>query len=463
MLGLHSGMPFADARAAVPDLHSAAHDPKADHRWLDQLAEDCGRYTPRIALDGPDGLLLDISGCAHLHGGEASLMDHVRTLMDQRAISLRCAIAGTAPSARALARHASFTVISTPLTPAEERRAIAKLPVQALDLDRPATIALQRAGLHDIGDLAPLPMAQIAARFGSGAASKLRQLHAEEDSPILPRQAHMPFIAEQCFAEPILSTDYALKKLGELVADIATAMAQKNKGGRQFHATFFRSDGFTRSIEIETSQPTRDPAQIMRLFSERVELLRDPIDPGFGFDKIGLTVRRWERLGARQTSWQDEAADAHHLIELADRLAIRLGRDHVRRYRPANSYIPEQAQLEWAASAAPAPGPWPMLPSHEPPTRPFYLLDPPEKIAVIAEVPDGPPLRFRWRQMMHDIRRYEGPERIAAEWWKRADNGGLTRDYYRVEDEKGRRYWVFRHGLYREKPAPHWYIHGLFA
>ena len=99
----------------------------------------------------------------------------------------------------------------------------------------------------------------------------------------------------------------------------------------------------------------------------------------------------------------------------------------------------------------------------EPPTRPFHLFDPPQPIEVIAEVPDGPPHQFRWRRATHAVRRYEGPERIAAEWWRRRDNGGLTRDYYRVEDVHGRRYWLFRHGLYDEKPDPRWYIHGVFA
>ena len=149
--------------------------------------------------------------------------------------------------------------------------------------------------------------------------------------------------------------------------------------------------------------------------------------------------------------------------ELADRLATRLGRGRVRRLRPADTHIPEQAQLELPAADAPPPLPWQEPESGEPPTRPFHLFDPPQPIEVIAEVPDGPPHQFRWRRQAHAVRRYEGPERIAAEWWRRRDNGGLTRDYYRVEDAQGRRFWLFRHGLYDEKPDPRWYIHGVFA
>jgi protein ImuB len=196
-----------------------------------------------------------------------------------------------------------------------------------------------------------------------------------------------------------------------------------------------------------------------------MDSLRDPLDPGFGFDMIRLAVPRVEPLGPAQFRLEGGAARDAAMDALTDRLATRLGRTRVRRYRPADTHIPEQAQLELPAADAPPPQPlaWPVPVPGEPPLRPFYLFDPPQPIEVIAEVPDGPPHRFRWRRAVHAVRRYEGPERIAAEWWRRRDNGGLTRDYYRVEDAQGRRYWLFRHGLYEEKADPRWYIHGLFA
>ena len=455
-LGLTPGMPLADARARVPDLISMVHDPVADAAWLDRLALGCQRYTPLVALDPPDGLILDIAGCEHLFGGEQELAADIEMRFDRLGLTLRHAFAGTADAARALARH--------PGPPApDEAAAVRRLPVAALGLDAEATLALTRAGLRTIGDLASRPFANLAARFGAGAVHALRRLLGDAASPIEPRIAPPPVVAERRFAEPIASTAHAVRTLGELTDGAAGALRERGKGGRQFRATFFRSDGIARMIAIETGAPTRDAALVMRLFAERIDTLRDPIDPGFGFDMLRLAVPRLEDLGASQLRLEGGTVREAAMAELTDRLATRLGRTRVRAYRPADTHIPEQAQLELPAIDAPPPAAWDPPQPGEPPTRPFHLFDPPQPIEVIAEVPDGPPHRFRWRRTVHAVRRYEGPERIAAEWWRRRDNRGLTRDYYRVEDAQGRRYWLFRHGLYDEKPGPRWYIHGLFA
>jgi protein ImuB len=206
----------------------------------------------------------------------------------------------------------------------------------------------------------------------------------------------------------------------------------------------------------------------MRLMNERVEGLSDPLDPGFGFDLIRLSVPVTEPLGVSQLRLEGGAAREAEVDALIDRLSTRLGRDRVRRLVALDTHIPEQMQLELPAVEAGQPSAnWPMPASGEPPLRPLHLFDPPQPIEVVAEVPDGPPHRFRWKRKFHEVRRFEGPERIASEWWKRrdgvVDRAGLTRDYYRVEDARGRRFWVFRHGLYEEKPDPRWYLHGLFA
>jgi protein ImuB len=202
--------------------------------------------------------------------------------------------------------------------------------------------------------------------------------------------------------------------------------------------------------------------------SERVEGLSDPIDPGFGFDLIRLTVPVAEPLAVTQLKLEGGAVREAEVAALVDRLSTRLGRDHVRRLVAQDTHIPEQMQLALpAVEAAQAAVSWSKPESGEPPMRPLHLFDPPQPIEVIAEVPDGPPRRFRWRRKFHEVRRFEGPERISSEWWNRRDGvvgkGGLTRDYYRIEDARGRRFWVFRHGLFKEKPDPKWYLHGLFA
>lgn len=453
-------MPLADARAQVPDLAIVAHDPVLDLHWLDRLAQGCARYTPLVALDAPDGLILDITGCTHLLGSEAALIDDIDRRLTRLGMTLRHALGPTADAARALARY------QTRPAP-DEASAIRRLPVAALELEAEAATALVRAGLKTISDLASRPMANIAARFGADAATALRRLLGDAPSPLDPRVTPPPVATERRFAEPVASMPHAVQILAELVGEAIVALGERGKGGRHFRATFFRSDGLARSIAIETGHATRDAALVMRLFAERMDALRDPLDPGFGFDMMRLAVPRLEALAATQLKLEGGAVRAAHqgaaMAELVDRLATRLGRGRVRKFAAVDTHIPEQAQLALPAIDAAPPTPWPAPDPGEPPLRPFYLFDPPQVIEVIAEVPDGPPHRFRWRRATHAIRRYEGPERIASEWWRRRDNGELTRDYYRVEDDRGRRYWLFRHGLYDEKPDPRWYIHGLFA
>ena len=449
-------MPLADARARVPELLAVTHDPVADAAWLDRLALGCNRYTPLVAIDAPDGLILDIAGAEHLFGGEAALIDDLEMRLSRLGMTVRPALGPTADAARALARYQTRAAT-------DEAGAIRRLPVAALELEAEATTALVRAGLKTIGDLASRPMANIAARFGAGAANALRRILGDAQSPLDPRIAPPPVATERRFAEPLGSSVHATQVLAELVDEAFVDLGERGKGGRHFRATFFRSDGLARGIGIETGHPTRDTGLVMRLFAERMDSLADPLDPGFGFDMIRLAVPRLEAMGATQLKLEGGAVRDAKMDELVDRMTTRLGRGRVRRLLAADTHIPEQAQLALPAIDAPAPTPWETPEPGEPPTRPFHLFDPPQPIEVIAEVPDGPPHQFRWRRATHAVRRYEGPERIAAEWWRRRDNAGLTRDYYRVEDVQGRRYWLFRHGLYDEKERPLWYIHGVFA
>ncbi len=447
-------MTLADARARVPELEVVDRDEAADQAWLLAIADGCIRYTPMVALDPPQGLILDVTGCTHLFGGEAGLAADVEQRMAKLGMSLRHAFAGTSFAAHALARY--------------QAAEIQRLPVAALELEVEATQGLLRAGLKTVGDMAARPMAAIAARFGGAAVEALRHLLGETHRPIVPRIRTAPILAERRFAEPIARTEYALQVLSELAAEAARQLEQVRAGGRKFEAAFFRSDGLVRPLAVETSQPTRDPRLVIRLFDERIEGLNDPIDPGFGFDLIRLSVPVFEPLAAAQLRLEGGAARDAEVAALIDRLSTRLGRDRVRRLVRQDTHIPEQMQLALPAVEVGRPSSsWLQPTPGEPPLRPLHLFDPPQPIDVIAEVPDGPPHRFRWRRAFHEVRRFEGPERIASEWWKRkdgaVDRAGLTRDYYRIEDARGRRFWVFRHGLYEEKPDPRWYLHGLFA
>lgn len=460
-MGLEVGLTLADARARVPDLIVQDHDAAADADWLDQLAEKCVRFTPMVAADPPDGLLLDITGCAHLFGDEQSLTEIVAAWFREIGMTMCSARASTAEAAHALARFHQGAV-------RDEQAAVLGLPVAALELDAESDLGLRRAGLKTVGAVAQRPRAAIAARFGAASVLALERLLGEAEGPLNPRYAEPPLILERRFAEPIANTDYGLRLLRELMEEAAVKLAEKDQGGRAFEAVFIRSDGLVQRLQIETGLPTRDPQAIIRLFDEKMDTLTDPLDPGFGFDSVRLSIPRTEALRPNQTHLDGERPGEGDIAVLLDRLSIRLGRHRVQRLQPHDTHIPEKGQIGVSSIAARAHTPWPIPKAGEPPARPLHLFDPPERITVLAAVPDGPPHRFTWRRKAHDVLRYEGPERIASEWWqsKRDPLGEnrLTRDYYRIEDASGHRYWVFRHGLYgREQVDPDWYLHGLFA
>jgi protein ImuB len=454
-------MTLADARVRLPELVAVEADEAADRHWLEVLAQDCIRFSPYVVPHPPCAISIDIAGTEHLFGGEAGLMEAVAEHIEARGMEARIAFAATAEGALALARYA-------PLPVADEARAIRALPVVALDLGDEATLGLVRAGLKTVGSVAARPRAALAARFGIEAVSALERLLGEEHQPGKPLKHQMPLRFEQRFAEPVAHERAVAAAFAELLQEAARTLEERGLGGRRFRLTLDRSDGAKRRLDIETGTPTRDPALVLRLFDERIASLADPLDPGFGYDRLLLTIPLAEPLTATQPVLDGAEKGDGALAELIDRLSTRLGPGAVRRLVPRDSHIPEQAQLALPAIHTPAPARWPAPPKGEPPLRPLFLFDPPQPVEVIAEVPDGPPHRFRWRRKLHEVRLYEGPERIAAEWWKKKGGeqsgyGGLTRDYYRIEDVRGRRYWLFRHGLYEEKRQPKWYLHGLFA
>ncbi len=455
--GLSVGLTLADARARVPSLEVHPHDPHADHDWLERLADGCVRYTPSVALDPADGLILDIAGCTHAFEGERRLAADIEERLARRGLFVIHAFGDTPDAARALARYAG--------APApDEKRALKRLPVAALGLDEDATTALARAGLKTVGDVMDRPLAGIAARFGEEATTMIRRLTGDIKSPLTPRRLVPKIGVERRFAEPIARTEFALEVLAELATEAAALLAERHEGGRCWEARLFRADGLVQSLRIETGQPTRDVASLMRLFRERIDGLADALDPGFGYDLVRLDVALAERLDATQLKLEGGTVMTGAVAELVDRLSTRLGRTRVRRFAPRDSHIPEQAELMLPAAEPRPAGTWPVPESGEPPLRPIYLFDPPQPIdLVVSEVPDGPPQRFRWRRDNHEVARAEGPERIAGEWWRRPDRTAPTRDYYRVEDQRGRRFWIFRHGLYAETETPRWYLHGLFA
>ena len=470
-LGLVSGMTLADARALQPGIAVAEMDVSADRQFLRCLGEHCIGWSPRVSLAQPHGLTLDIAGVDHLFGGERGLAAEVEEAMARIGLAVRLAIAATPEAAQALTRHGKWPCGKEQAE--DERAAVRALPVGALGLDAEATLALTRAGLKTLGDLSSRPASALTARFGMGAVSALHRLLGEEQAPIATLAHPEPLHFERRFAEPVALQSSIAACFADLLREAARQMEERGLGARRFILTLFRSDGARHRLEIATGLITRDPAVALRLFDERIAALADPLDPGFGYDRITLFLPQAEALAPQQPGLDGEERQEAALADLIDRLSTRLGAGSIRRLVPQDSHVPEQAQLALPAIEAPAPVMWPAPPVGEPPMRPLFLFDPPQPVEVIAQVPDGPPHRFRWKRKLHEVRLYEGPERIAAEWWRRegGENGpgegpgkaGLSRDYYRIEDMRGRRYWLFRHGLYDEKASPRWYVHGLFA
>ena len=452
-LGLEVGQALADARGCLPELAAFPHDPAGDLAFLDRLSRRCDDYTPSIQLDPPQGVVLDVTGCAHLHGGEDGLRDNLVGEIAAKGMTVHAALAGTVSAARALARYGEDSV--------------AALPIAAIEVEPETRHALARAGFRRIGDLVPLPRKVLAARFGMAMTTQLARLLGEEDAHLVPQPWQDSVFAEQRFAEPIGRSDDVLEVIEMLLERAAVQLAARGEGGRRFAARLHRSDGHIARLEIETGAPTRDPALVLRLLRERIDSLADPLDPGFGYDSVDLAVPHSEALAEVQPGLEDERRHSGEIGPLLDRLAVRHGPARVRRFAAGNSHVPERAGKLRPLDAKTKTLTWLEVDETEPPLRPLILLDPPQKVRVMDSIPDGPPRQFTWKGKPHRVLRQEGPERISAEWWRRggghADNPGLTRDYYRVEDESGHRFWLFRHGLYgAEAEHPDWYVHGLF-
>jgi protein ImuB len=463
-LGLHAGLALAQARAMHPALQAIGENAEADAQLLEKIADWCLRYTPLVAVDAPDGLLLDIGGCAHLYGGEDALTADLAARLERAGFAYSIAIAGSIGAAHAAAHFGEPGRYAS----GEERNVLAPLPLAALRLPADTVAALARVGLKRIGDIVDLPRSPLTARFGVDLLRQLDRALGTEHEPLNPRLPIAPYAAEQRFAEPIAREEDVLAIIMRLAARLQFALERRGDGVRRLELTLFRTDGELRRIAVGCSRPLRDPAQIRALFVERLAALADEFDPGFGFDMARLSVLVAEAAPPEQIGIGG-SEDAAEVDRLVDRLSARLGARRVRRLIAQDSHIPEIA-----AAAVPAqmtgtdPG-WPAYRQYaaaaELASRPLRLLARPEPIEAVAEVPDGPPLRFRWRRALHEVIAAEGPERIEGAWW--SEHGGPARDYFRVEDKSGLRFWLFRAGLYRDlaqgASTPTWFLHGTFA
>lgn len=459
-LGLRPGMPLADARAMHPFIAVRNADAQADHALLEAIADWCDRYTPLVGLDPPDGLLLDVSGCAHLFGGERMLSEDIQARLARQGLRAGVGLADTVGCAWAAARYGETPLVAK----GAARDSLCPLPLAALRLDPDIVSALAQAGLKRIADIIDRPRAPLAARFGQQFLRRLDQALGREEESIRPRLPPPRYVAERRFPDPIARATDVLGVIGQLAHELGRLLERRGEGARRLQVALFRADGKVQRIEAGTGGPLRDPDRIQRLFIERLAAVGDECDPGFGYDMVRLSALACERLDPVQggLAGQDQQAELAHLI---DRLSARFGARRLSRLAPRDTHIPE-----FAVAAVPAQRvrddvvAAPLEQDSLAPVRPVRLFSRPEPIDAVAEVPDGPPVRFRWRRALHEVTAAEGPERIAMEWWRDEQGHAPTRDYFRVESKEGARVWLYREGLYaRDAGRPRWFLHGLFA
>ncbi len=446
-----------------PCIEVIEAEPEADFRLLVSLADWCDRYTPLVALEGADGLFLDITGCAHLFGGERAMLDDLLARFFHQGFEVRAGLASTPGAAWAAARFGESPVVE----PGEEDELIAPLPLAALRLDSAARTGLESVGLRTVGAIMAAPRAPLVRRFGKSIVLRLDQALGRVEEAISPRLPVPPLSVERRLAEPIGRRDDIEALIGLLALQLKRDLERRGEGAERLQLHLFRVDGDMSRLTVGASRPLREPKFIEKLFHERLEAIESDMDAGYGFDLVRLSVLVAVRLDAAQANLDGSNPDAGSDIALfADRVRARLGDQAIRRPRLVESHLPERAVVSATFSeserarqkeASDQAG----ISAKQ---RPVRLFDMPECVEVIAaEVPEGPPKHFRWRRASYRVSRSEGPERIAPEWW-REESSTQTRDYFRVEDEEGRRFWLYREGLYGvTEAAPRWFMHGVFA
>jgi protein ImuB len=457
--GTQPGMRLADARTLCPQLKAAPADPAGDGAFLERLAVWAQRWGPWAAVDPPDGLLVDVSAVAHLFGGEARLLADAQARLADRGLATRLAIAPTAGAAWALAHYGAGEGL---LASGESIAArLADCPVAALRLDPAVLLVLRRLGLKRIGDLTAIGRDALKRRFRARTPAmnpllRLDQLLGRAAEPLLPVVARPAALVQRRLLEPVRHRELLDRIVADLAHDMAQALEARGEGARRLELGLWRVDGDAVFRSLELAAATRDAAHLARLFAAKL----DDVEAGFGIELVRLRAAWAEPLALGQADLEAVEEQGTSLAACIDRLTVRLGADAVRRPVAYASHIPERAQ-RWQPPLAPEPATQETLAFH---ARPLKLLDRPEPIAVLYASPDGYPRRFRWRGGVHEVVRVEGPERIAPEWW-REKGGTRLRDYYRIEDHEGRRYWIYRAGLADDGRggAPDWFLQGLCA
>ena len=445
--GAHLNMVVADCKAILPDLQVFNFEVDRPHKLVSALAEWCIRYTPFVALDPPDGLLFDASGCTHLWDGEEGYLHELSERLGQFGYSTRIAMADTVGCAWALCRYGKNGSI---ISPGTELNALSPLPPEALRLEPLALERLAKLGLQNIGSFVKMPTTALRRRFGQNLLTRINQALGSEMEILEPVQALVPFQERLPSLEPIRTAPGIEIALRTLLEMMCLRLSKESKGLRKCELRCYRVDGNVQRIEIGTNRPSRNTVHLFKLFEIKIS----GIEPDLGIELFILEAPVVEELLSSQDAlWTISSASDAALAELLDRLAGKTGGKSIHRYLPDEHFWPERSLKEATSLSEKPTTSWQTdFP------RPLHLLSSPELIDVSVPVPDYPPLLFKYKGILHTVKKADGPERIEQEWWIK---DGLYRDYYCVEDEKGARYWLFRLGDYN-RGDPKWFMHGFF-
>ncbi|WP_419699074.1 Y-family DNA polymerase [Mucilaginibacter sp. NFX135] len=448
-LGIETGMRAADAKAIVPGLEVIDDQPGRNAKLLKALGEWCIRYSPVVAVDGADGLVMNISGCAHLWGGEREYLKEIVSRFKSKGYTVRCAIADTAGAAWAISRYGRVT----PVIPAgEQANALLTLPPAALRLEENILQRLRKLGFYQIKSFIGMPRSVLRRRFGESLLLRLGQALGSEDEGIVPLQKPVVYEERLPCLEPIKTKTGIEIAIRRLLEQLCLRLRQDGKGLRTAVFRGYRIDGKLEQVEIGTNRPTHSVGHLFKL----LELKIASITPALGIELFTLEAAKVEDVQLTQEAlWAGKPGlDDQSITEFLDRAAGKVGAGKIHRYLPQQHYWPERA-MKNAAIQEKRLNNWRI---DKP--RPTQLLPKPEPVEVSAPVPDYPPMLFRYRGGVHHIKKADGPERIEREWWL---DEGEHRDYYQVEDEQGQRYWLFRSGHYVGNKPYQWFIHGFFA
>ncbi|MBS1585529.1 MAG: DNA polymerase Y family protein [Bacteroidetes bacterium] len=446
--GVELGMVVADCRAILPSLEVFDYENGLEERLLNALAEWCLRYTPVVAIDMPDGLTLDVSGCPHLWGGEKPYLKDLIEKLRAFGYDIRAAMADTIGTAWAVSRYGQVT----PLVPTGKNlEALMPLPPAALRIENETTEKLIKLGLYQIQSFIKMPRSTLSRRFGKKLLLRIDQAtgYAQEwvlgIKPLVPYQERLPCL------EPIRTRKGIEIALNKLLETLCVRLAKEDKGLRTAVFRGYRVDNNIQEIKIGTNRPSRNTIHLFKLF----EIEIPKIAPALGIELFILEAPIVEDLTPEQEKlWASKINHDGEIAEFLDRVSMKVGSKVIHRYLPAERHWPENSIKEAKSLDEEA-----QIEYTEDLPRPVYLLPIPEPIEVMVQLPDYPPLHFIYQNKRHKVIKADGPERIAQEWWEKE---GYFRDYYCTEDDSGKRYWLFRLGPY-SAGDPKWFIHGFFA